>query len=100
MAYLGFARRDPALFRLMFSAGDKQDDDALGKAVDSIFVVLCDRIAGFVPPARLEIATLSAWSMMHGLANLIIDGKISAPDPDALIRSVLVQFAMDAAQLR
>lgn len=100
VAYVSFARREPALFRLMFGADKPRGDKALAEVAPSAFEILHRRVIGLVPANLVEIAALSAWSMVHGLACLIIDGKISAPDPDALVRAVLAQFALGAAQLR
>ena len=96
VAYVRFAREEPALFRLMFGAGTGRDNPPAASA----FGVLRARITTLVPADRAEIAALSAWSMVHGLACLLIDGRIDPPDPEALVRAVLAQFALGGAQLR
>ena len=96
VAYVRFAREEPALFRLMFGAAVARGSLSAGAA----FGVLRARITSLVPTDRAEIAALSAWSMVHGLASLLIDGRIDPPDPEALVRAVLAQFALGGAQLR
>ena len=96
VAYVRFAREEPALFRLMFGTAVARNNPSAGAA----FGVLRNRITALVPADRAEIAALSAWSMVHGLASLLIDGRIDPPDPEALVRAVLAQFALGGAQLR
>ncbi|MGJ7555174.1 TetR/AcrR family transcriptional regulator [Variovorax sp. RB2P76] len=84
-AYLGFAQAEPGLFRTAFvisddGRGDIGPDKAgasgmdpfqlLGKAIDR----LVD--AGVLDPARRPNAEYLAWSAVHGLALLIIDGPL------------------------
>lgn len=85
VAYVQFAAREPALFRLMFGEfAPRMDDSAvLGDAV---------RLAGSHLPraaqaaqadlgeASTEDITLLAWSVVHGLASLHLDGHLRAFD--------------------
>ncbi|HUH01021.1 MAG TPA: WHG domain-containing protein [Kofleriaceae bacterium] len=97
--YLRFAIEHPAHYRLMFgdAIADPRAHPDLATHGDHAFQILLDSItmcqgAGLVragDPMELAIAT---WSMVHGLASLIIDGRlrevIDARGPDAVIESV------------
>lgn len=81
MAYVDFAIREPGVFRLMFgltrSHKDNIDLIAAGKAT---FGVLLDQIGARVglptdAPGVLDRG-LKLWSLVHGLAFLMIDDKI------------------------
>ncbi len=91
-AYLAFAVENSAVFRLMFGSEipDKAAHPELRWAAEDAFAVL----AGEMPagPDGSD-AAIAAWSFVHGLATLLIDGQIrsemsaGAPfDPVALTR--------------
>jgi len=84
-AYVAFARANPALYRLMFGEGfpiasrsGRAVRDLRQKARDTINSAL----AGRFPEADLSIAGLFLWSVVHGLALLVIDDQIN-PEEDA-----------------
>lgn len=93
-AYLRFAQAEPGLFRTAFVISDEGRGELgpgkgaaasgldpfqlLGKAVDR----LVD--AGLLDPARRPNAEYLAWSAVHGLALLIIDGPLRATDAQAI----------------
>lgn len=98
-AYVAFATAEPELFRLMFGGAKPADAAGLYAEAGATFEVLRHRIATLLPPAEVETGALGAWSMVHGLASLIVDRRIEAADPAALAHEVLRRF--DAgAQLR
>lgn len=83
--YLRFARREPGLFRTAFSAsenlrnaasperageGDKTPFQLLGGALDELVE------AGVMPGGRRPGAEFLAWSAVHGLSMLLIDGPL------------------------
>jgi len=45
---------------------------------------------------RPELAAAAAWSLMHGLAQLLLEGQFAGANPEALAREVLgaVRFAV------
>jgi AcrR family transcriptional regulator len=101
LAYLAFARGRPALYRLMFGptlAGRPQfaalaqaGGEAFAQCADAVAAILRERGAlSDTEPQALAIAT---WSLVHGLAMLLIDRRLALPadaeDEDALIRQVL-----------
>ncbi len=75
-AYVRFALAHPALFRLMMSpAGVKrQDGEAAGMLVDTL-----ENLSGpGLTPADRDAQRLKAWSLVHGLAMLMLDGLVPA----------------------
>ena len=98
-AYVGFARDSPGLFQLMFrSARLDWSRPALAAAGANAFALLMDAgapAADYPSGAQLAAAT-ARWSLAHGLAMLLIDGrlgpitdKVSGPDVETLIEAVL-----------
>ena len=88
--YLRFARAEPGLFRTGFSVptdlehaatparrgpGGRTPFELLGDALDALAA------AGALAPERRPNAEFLAWSAVHGLAMLLIDGPLRALDP-------------------
>lgn len=88
--YLAFAREEPGLFRTAFAVPDRVEDDAdpakagrsglnpfqlLGKALDELVV------AKSLPAQRRPGAEYLAWSAVHGLAMLMLEGPLRAVTP-------------------
>jgi len=81
MAYVRFAVDNPALFRLVFGA--VQACDPLDAPIDSVASAmrgLRQDIEALAPAdmpadARKTVA-LHAWALVHGLAQLVLDGQI------------------------
>ena len=95
-AYVAFACAQPMLFRLMFVVAKPQPGTALGQAAERAYGILTSR-ADFLR-GRLSTADLSlmAWSLVHGLATLIIDGRIKGDTPlppDAIAEHLTRRFA-------
>ncbi|WP_370188449.1 TetR/AcrR family transcriptional regulator [Qipengyuania sp.] len=83
--YVRFALAHPALFRLMFTQGHPVDandgpDDARALLTANTQALTSDR-------ERAETMALQAWSIAHGIAMLMLDGRI--PADDALIDRLL-----------
>lgn len=79
-AYVDFARAQPALFRLMFgrfSAGRGEGEMTL--AGEAAYAGLRHAVAAALGKAVdapvVEVAALHAWSLVHGLALLVLDGQ-------------------------
>lgn len=74
LAYVGFALEHPALFRLMFSNDlDRSAFPELARQADASLKALMPHIADAYGDTFLPDAALAAWSMVHGLAQLLID---------------------------
>jgi AcrR family transcriptional regulator len=87
--YLRFAQEEPGLFRTAFSASENLQNAAsparageggltpfqlLGAALDEMVE------AGILPCERRPAAEFLAWSAVHGLAMLLIDGPLRGLD--------------------
>lgn len=84
-AYVFFAANHPALFRLMF--GPRQADDTVRaaglSAFDALVRVVQDGMeAGAFRPSDARATAFTAWSLVHGMAQLAIDrtGPLTAED--------------------
>jgi AcrR family transcriptional regulator len=88
LGYVDFALANPALFRLMFSSARPDfSDPALQEVGFSSFSVLTDAVGdlhGSDPfadkAAMLDVA--AAWSVVHGLAELLLSGQLPFLSPD------------------
>lgn len=80
VAYVLFALRRPAEFRIMF--GNECDDAHTERVVASqkLHQVLGDVLAKAFPQADTPAASIALWGMAHGLAFLHLDGKLR-PEP-------------------
>jgi AcrR family transcriptional regulator len=85
--YLRFARAEPGLFRTAFSVPDNLDARAsAARSGDSgltpfqLLAAALDGLveAGVLPLGRRTGAEFLAWSAVHGLATLLIDGPLRA----------------------
>jgi AcrR family transcriptional regulator len=75
--YLGFAREQPGLFRLMFDGTvEKSADPALRAASEQSYDGLRHAVHRIAPAAdRAAVATV--WTQMHGLALVTISGQLA-----------------------
>jgi AcrR family transcriptional regulator len=90
--YVRFALKHPALFKMIMSHTPQVDHFAANAdSVSSPMRWLRSSVAALAPeeatPEQLRSAALRAWSKVHGLAMLMLDGQIE-PD-DSLIEAVL-----------
>jgi AcrR family transcriptional regulator len=83
--YLAFAREQPGLFRTAFTVPHDLTEagtpDKAGMQGRTPFQILGDALdslvfAGVLPATRRENAELHAWSSVHGLGMLVIDGPL------------------------
>ncbi|GER17856.1 TetR/AcrR family transcriptional regulator [Variovorax boronicumulans] len=91
-AYLRFAQAQPGLFRTAFVVSEEAQGDvgaegagASGMNPFELLGAAVDRLvdAGLLDPARRPGAEYLAWSAVHGLALLIIDGPLRGVDATA-----------------
>jgi AcrR family transcriptional regulator len=87
--YLRFAQAEPGLFRTAFSVPANRPDSASPARSDDggmrpyrMLAAALDGLvdAGVLPPKRRPGAELQAWSAVHGLAVLLIDGPLRGLD--------------------
>ncbi|MDB4989822.1 MAG: Transcriptional regulator, TetR family [Myxococcaceae bacterium] len=83
VVYVRFARQNPSQFRVMFGAemGDKRRYPSLTEADQAVFDLLCGAIraaqeVGIVAPGNPARLGMVQWSMLHGVAALIVDGQM------------------------
>ena len=75
VAYVRFARDNPALYRVMYDCS--RDKDALPEqmkeegAYCQVRNTIDERSGGTASPIDLELATIAAWCAGHGLAEMI-----------------------------
>lgn len=74
-AYVSFAAKHPAVFRLMFGPllAHKRKYPELKRAAERAFHLLLEASREVSPAEPLDLA-LAGWSLAHGLAYLSIDG--------------------------
>lgn len=86
-AYVRFAVENPTHFRVMFSRHiDRAPaDPALATEGRGAFMVLVDAVAelqrnGTLYPDDTELMARHIWAVVHGVANLAVDGRLPEPD--------------------
>lgn len=103
--YLRFAQKEPGLFRTAFSASrdlEKVGDPARAGAsglspLQLLGSVLDDLVeAGGLPKERRPAAEFLAWSSVHGLAMLLIDGPLRTLDKNK--RHAIVERLLDMVE--
>jgi AcrR family transcriptional regulator len=72
MAFIDFARKNPALFRLMYS---HEYGHATTEAVRATYAILANRVAGIVPK-QVDAATLACRSLVQGMATIELSGRL------------------------
>jgi AcrR family transcriptional regulator len=101
-AYVDFALTQPGLFRTAFLAHPSAGDDGVGPAgtgeaegrheTEEPYEILGQvldqaQAAGLLEPERRPGAAIAAWSAVHGLASLLVDGTLPSTPAD-------VEFAL------
>lgn len=89
--YLGFARDEPGLFRAAFTvptdletALSAEKAGPSGRTSLQLLAIALDELVtvGALPADRRPGAEFSAWSAVHGLAMLVLEGPLRNLDPD------------------
>jgi AcrR family transcriptional regulator len=83
-AYVEFALANPGLFRLMFGAQirERAKFPELTEAADAAF----ERLKA---AATTEGGAVAAWSLVHGLSHLLLDGMLPRESAPALMDAIL-----------
>ncbi len=101
--YVRFARSEPGLFRTAFSVpddlGGRGDAARVGRTGRTPFQLLTETLdrlvtAGALTAPRRAGAEFLAWSSVHGLSTLAVDGPLRALDDDQVnaVAARLVQM--------
>ncbi|MER1968491.1 TetR/AcrR family transcriptional regulator [Castellaniella sp. GW247-6E4] len=84
IAYVLFALDQPALFRLMFGANRPKDQDPeLDTARAGAFGALLRHMRGDATSDERAVQARGCWSLVHGLASLLLDGLLRVPEGTA-----------------
>lgn len=105
-AYVRFALEHPQRFRLMFGGLVPLDaDPALRQAAAGTYAALVRAFEPLAGARGAPIAAAAAWSLVHGLSQLLLDGHLAqargtARETAAFVRAVLgaVRFARASAE--
>jgi AcrR family transcriptional regulator len=95
-AYVRVALAEPGLFRTAFGAAHA--DSAARREEDASFLMLRSVVddlvtTGLLPAERRPMAEFAAWSAVHGLAMLILDGPLADLTEEA--RDAILQRTLD-----
>ena len=93
-AYVDFALAKPGMFRLMFSPllSARHDDEALQAAAGAAFTTLARGVGAgsdAPPGAQIPAAAITAWSLVHGLSHLILDGVLPRAEAETFKQAIL-----------
>lgn len=96
-AYVRFATDSPALLDLMFAARSTTPPPTLSEASARFFVTIGDVLnegqqAGTLPSGSPENLRLLIVSTLHGIAALVVSGKLPAVQTDTLIADAIALF--------
>jgi AcrR family transcriptional regulator len=109
IGYVRFALAHPSYLRVMFGSEvpDKAEHPALKAAGERTFTLLVQAITecqavGQVRGGAPEELAVAAWSIVHGLAALLVDGKLkdhaaTAPEAERLAHAVTDLFMLGLA---
>ncbi|EQC47189.1 TetR/AcrR family transcriptional regulator [Bacteriovorax sp. Seq25_V] len=78
--YIGFAKRNPALYQLMFGSKVDSKNPEFHRALKQCFGRLEEMIAEVFPDyseRRVEATALRTWSLIHGFTLLLLDKRFS-----------------------
>jgi AcrR family transcriptional regulator len=86
-AYVEFAVREPGWFRTAFAAHPAVLGGYTVPPDDDPYALLSARLdelveVGALPPERRPGAEQAAWSMVHGLSSLLLDGPLRDLSPE------------------
>jgi len=95
-AYVRFALEQPQRFRLMFGGVlPLARYPELNSAAKTAYQALIEAFKDLPKP---ELAAAAAWSLVHGLSHLLLDGHFAAQDQETFVRDVLAAIRFAAAQ--
>lgn len=104
LVYVGFAQDEPNLYRLMFGGRvlPKGVHPTLDEAGYGAFKVLENTIAraqqvGYLKPMPVALMTAAAWSLVHGLAQLTIDGHLPAANAEPMLAEGVLSLLLDGS---
>ena len=92
--YVGYALEQRGLFRLMFASDlERSRYPQLQEAATQLHGQL-EHAVKALDVDDVAVASLAAWSLVHGLAQLLLDGQVAQGEsPEGLIERVTSRFA-------
>jgi AcrR family transcriptional regulator len=88
VAYVRFALRRPALFRVMFGEPCDRDSRERVAATAAIATYVRAIVERCFPAADPDALSTAIWALVHGLAFLHLDGKLDSSTPDSVAERV------------
>jgi AcrR family transcriptional regulator len=93
VAYVEFALRRPALFRVMFGNACDEGSEERVQAAAAIHDLLRAAASNVLPDADPDALACAGWAMAHGMAYLHMDGKLAAHSPEEVADRVRTAFS-------
>lgn len=93
VAYVDFALRRPALFRLMFGNECDEGNDERVQAAGEIHLLLQAAMALVYPDGDADALASAGWALAHGMACLHMDGKFTTASEGEAATRVRAAFA-------
>ncbi|MFJ2645216.1 TetR/AcrR family transcriptional regulator [Streptomyces sp. NPDC087420] len=81
-SYVRYALDHPGIFRLMYGHPCSRYDAEANAAAAESAQVLANRVSQLVPEESRQALLIGSWALVHGLASLILDGKITSGGPE------------------
>lgn len=104
LVYVAFAQDEPNLYRLMFGGRvlPKDAHPCLDQAGRGAFKVLESTVAraqqlSYLKPMPLSLMTAAAWSLVHGLAQLSIDGHLPNAKAEPMLAQGVLALLLDGS---
>jgi AcrR family transcriptional regulator len=104
--YIEFARSDPDYFKVTFSSAVEKEKDfpAFVEMTRKNFQLLVNIVetcqsARVLKPGPADMLAVSAWSLVHGFASLLIEGQISHTVLDRIAVRELLLFTLNQVTL-
>ncbi|OPC76920.1 TetR family transcriptional regulator [Embleya scabrispora] len=88
VAYVRFALRHPALFRVMFAEPCDPANEERANATAAIKEYVRGIARAAFPHGDPEALSTMVWALVHGLAFLHLDGKLDASTPEVVAEHV------------
>lgn len=92
VAYVEFALRRPALFRLMFGNECDHELEERVQAAAAVHELLAAAIISVFPDSDPIDLALGGWGLVHGLAFLYLDRKLTSPSLEEVATQVRASF--------
>ena len=92
VAYVAFALRRPALFRLMFGNACDEGNEERVEAAAQIHALLAAAMTPVFPDSDPDALASAGWAFAHGMAYLYMDGKLAAKSEEDVAEHVRAAF--------